>query len=86
MCQMRVGRNFQKCEAGAFYFLFYFSRLCPDVFVVTRPCQCVHCLFFCMCPNVGALAVAGLGGLSNAAQRNAKTDLPQNCPTTPNVI
>jgi len=26
---MCVGRNFQKCEAGAFYFFFLFSRFCP---------------------------------------------------------
>jgi hypothetical protein len=29
MCQMRGGRNFQKCEAGAFSFFFFVNGFCP---------------------------------------------------------
>ena len=36
--------------------------------------------------NVWVYAVRGLGGLSNVAQRNAKTDLLRNCPTLLNEI
>ena len=71
MCAMCGCRNFQKCEAGAFSFFFFISRLCPVALsvkssqsgmkvglchymsVVTLHCQCVRCLFFCMCPNEG---------------------------------
>ena len=34
MCAMCAGRNFQKCEAGDFYFFFFGSGPCPVALLV----------------------------------------------------